>query len=104
MNQQKRGPLLLVILAVPLRLQNPPLDLSFRTIKEELLSCVQGFALQLFLGEPRELVDRERLGVKVLGIIVPGIVRSGELIESSDDVDVVRLCEGVLRVQETTTR
>ena len=74
MNQQKRRPLLPVILAIPLRFQNPPLDLLFRTIEVEFLSSVQVLTLQLLLGKLRELANRERLGFEVLRIIIPGIV------------------------------
>jgi len=74
MDQKKWRPLLLIILAIPLRLQNPPLDLPLRTTKVEFLSSVQGFALQLLLSEPRELAYRERLSVEALGIVVPGII------------------------------
>ena len=74
MNQQKRRPLLLVILAIPLRFQNPPLDLLFCTIEIEFLSSVQVLTLQILLGELRELANRERPRFEVLGIIIPGIV------------------------------
>ena len=74
MNQQKRRPFLLVILVIPLRFQNPPLDLLFCTIEIEFLSSVQVLTLQILLGELRELANRERLGFEVLGIVIPGIV------------------------------
>ena len=74
MNQQKRRPLLLIILAIPLRFQNPPLDLPLRTIEVEFLSSVQLLILQLLLGELCELTNREQVRSEVLGIFVPGIV------------------------------
>jgi len=101
MNQQKWRPLLLVIPSIPLRLQNPPLDLPLRTVEVEFFSGIQGLTLQLFVGKPRELTNRERLSFEVLGIVIPGIVGSGELIESTDNVDIAGLREGALRIQET---
>lgn len=74
MNQQKRRPLFLVVLAIPLRLQYPALNLPFRTIEVEFFSCVKVFTLQLLLGEPRELVHPEGPGVEALGIVIPGVV------------------------------
>ena len=74
MNQQERRPLLLVVLAIPLRFQNPSLNLLLRTIKVEFLSSAQGFTLQFFLSKPRELANHERLGVEILSVVVPGIV------------------------------
>ena len=100
MDQQKRRPLHLVVPAIPLRLQNPPLDLLLRALKIEFLSSVQVFTLQLPLGELRELADRKRLRFEVLGVVIPGIVRSGELIEPADDIYVVRFRERALRIQK----
>ena len=74
MNKQQRRPLLLVVLSVPLRLQNPPLDLPLRTIKVEFLSSVQVLVLQLLLGELRELANRERVSIEILGVVIPRIV------------------------------
>ena len=74
MNQQERRPLLLVLLAIPLRFQNPPLNLLLRTIKVKFLASVQLLILQLLLGEFCELADRKQVKSEVLGIFVPGIV------------------------------
>ena len=71
MNHQKRRPLLLVILAVPLRFQNPSLNLLLRTMKVEFLSRVQLLILQLLLSELREPANREQVRFEVLGIFVP---------------------------------
>jgi len=35
--------------------------------------------------------------------MIPGIVRYGQLIQSTDDVDIIRFRERVLRIQETPT-
>ena len=75
MNQQKRSPLLFIILAIPLRLQNPTLNLPLRTLKVEFLPSIKVFTLQLHLSEPRKLAYPERPSAEVLGIVVPGIVR-----------------------------
>lgn len=104
-NQQKRRPLLPVVLTIPLRLQNPALNLPLRTLKVELFSSIKVFTFQLFLGEPRELAHWERsLSVGALDFTVPRVVWYIEFVKPADHVDVVRLRERVLRVKEAAAR
>ena len=74
MNEQKRRPLFLIAFSIPLRLQNPTLNLPFRTIEVEVFSRIKDLTLQLLLGKLRELGYSKRLSVEALGVVIPGIV------------------------------
>ena len=95
MDEQEDGILLFLALLEPGRLHNPALDLVLRTVKVELLSGVQGLALERGGGELRELLD-----VRLARVVAPKVSGLVVLAELADDEDVVGRCEAGAREQK----
>lgn len=88
MDEQDDRIRLLLALLESRRSDNPALDLLLRAVEPELLSRVEGLALQSILGELRELLDLRLRHVHI------------RLGQPSDDEDVVGRRERATREEE----